>query len=66
MGLLRRDLKSEMRIEDAVAQGLVSFEVFGRGEGVTTEVDLVVTKLTDQTLTLVVPRGTEFVPVEAG
>lgn len=42
----------------------MKFELRGAGEGVTSRVKLRIIKLTDDPLTILVPRGTEFVPVE--
>jgi hypothetical protein len=45
-----------------VRQGLVALEVRGTGEGVTSSVDLKLTKLVDGPLTILVPRGSAFKP----
>jgi hypothetical protein len=49
-------------LEHAVRQGLVALEVRGTGEGVTSSVDLKLTKLVDGPLTILVPRGSAFKP----
>jgi hypothetical protein len=50
-------------LERAVRQGLVALEVRGTGEGVTSSVDLKLTKLVDGPLRILVPRGSAFKPV---
>jgi hypothetical protein len=56
----------EITLPEAVRQGLVTFQLRGTGEGVTSSVELRVIKLTNEPLTIVVPRGTEFVPFQRG
>jgi hypothetical protein len=56
----------EITLPEAVRQGLVTFQLRGTGEGVTSSVALTVIKLTDEPLTILVPRGTEFVPFQRG
>ena len=50
-------------LQQAAAEGLVSFELRGAGEGVTSKVRIIITKHTDEPLHIVIPEGTEFVPV---
>lgn len=61
----RREPKGPtITLQEALSGGLVKFELRGAGEGVTSRVKLRIIKLTDDPLTILVPRGTEFVPVE--
>lgn len=53
----------KITLQRAVAEGLVTFELRGLGEGVTSKVKIIITKLTDDPLEIVIPEGTEFVPV---
>lgn len=67
MRLLRRPQSPKARrltLQEAVAQGLASFELYGVAEGMASKVRLRITKLTDEPLEINVPRGTEFVPVD--
>ncbi len=50
-------------LQQAVAEGLVTFDLRGLGEGVTSKVKILITKHTDEPLEVVIPEGTEFVPV---
>jgi len=59
----QRPQPRELTLQEAVSQGLVSFELAGLGEGVTSAVRLRLTKLTDEPLTIRIPAGTEFIPV---
>ena len=54
----------EVTLQEALRAGLLRVEVRGVGEGVTSAVKLSVTKLTDEPLSIHIPRGTEFAPVE--
>jgi hypothetical protein len=54
----------QITLPEAVRQGLVTFQVRGTGEGVTSSVELQLIKLTPEPLTITVPRGTEFVPFQ--
>ena len=54
----------QMTLPEAVRQGLVTFQVRGTGQGVTSSVELQLVKLTPEPLTITVPRGTESVPFQ--
>jgi len=58
----RSDVR-RITLQQAVAEGLVAFELRGLGEGVTSRVKILITKRTDEPLEIVIPEGTEFVPV---
>jgi hypothetical protein len=53
-------------IGDAIANGSVGMQVFGAGPGVTSQINVQLTSLTDGPLTLSIPRGTQFVPLVWG
>lgn len=53
----------QVTLREAVSQGLAVFELWGVEEGVASKVKLKITKLTDEPLDILIPRGTEFVPV---
>lgn len=62
MALFRKQRGETVTLAEAVARGLVSFEVRGVGPGVASQIDLVITRHVEDPLTVVVPRGTELVP----
>ena len=50
-------------LQEAVRQGLVTFELRGVTPGDPSHMKIRLTKLTDEPMTVVIPKGTEFVPV---
>lgn len=53
----------QMTLQEAVARGIASFELRGVGEGVTSKVRIIVTKHVEEPLEILIPEGTEFVPI---
>lgn len=62
MPLFGKKKLEEVSILDAVARGLISFELYGAKEGDPSKVMLKIKKLTDEQFTLYIPKGTEFKP----
>jgi hypothetical protein len=56
------DTGQPITLHDAVRHGLVRIELRGVGEGVTSRVELRLTKLTNAPLRITIPRGSAFVP----
>lgn len=50
-------------LQEALRQGLVTFELRGVQSGDPSRMKIRLTKLTDEPMTVVIPKGTEFVPV---
>ena len=52
----------EVALLDAVSRGLISFDLYGLQEGDPSKIVLKITKLTDKSFSLFIPKGTEFHP----
>lgn len=50
-------------LQEALRRGLVSFELRGVHSGDPSHMKIRLTKLTDEPMTVVIPKGTEFVPI---
>lgn len=50
-------------LQEALRRGLVSFELYGVRSGDPSHLKIRLTRLTDEPMTVVIPKGTEFVPV---